>query len=162
MITTLMELNGHNVSSTMPPKRKSSNKKKGKQKGSNSGGGPKKQPATTNSPPAHNNTSTTNDDIAQDVDLSLTSSKPTISNECANSFASLFAADYPPQTTIRVYIRNELHKKEIPLADKAYEDCSDCFNRGMRSFIIWRRILDRRIVGGIWRRGPFWMRWRLL
>jgi len=113
----------------MPPKKKSANKKKGKQKGGGGGGGggPKK-PAATNIPAA--DTSIT-DDVQ---DLSLTSSKPTISIECANSFASLFAADYPPQTTFRLYIRNELSKKEGNLADRAYEDCSAHFNRGITQF----------------------------
>mmetsp|Transcript_21970 Transcript_21970/g.32539 ORF Transcript_21970/g.32539 Transcript_21970/m.32539 type:complete len:539 (+) Transcript_21970:60-1676(+) len=111
----------------MPPKKKSANnKKKGKHKGGG-GGGPKK-PAATNIPP-------TDTSITDDVqDLSLTSSKPTISIECANSFASLFAADYPPQTTVRLYIRNELSKKEGNLADRAYEDCSAHFNRGITQF----------------------------
>ena len=118
---------------TMPPKKKSTNKKKGKQKGG--GGGPKKkqQPATT----SNNDPSTNNENVvAQDADLlSITSiSKPTISISCANSFASLFTADYPPQTTIRLYIKNELSKKEINLADKAYEECSSNFNKGIAQF----------------------------
>lgn len=114
----------------MPPKKKSTNKKKGKQKGG--GGGPKKkQSAATNVI----DTPTTDDNVAaQDDHLSITLSKPTISISCANSFASLFAADYPPQTTIRLYVRNELTKKEVTLADKAYEDCSSHFNRGIAQF----------------------------
>ena len=114
----------------MPPKKKSTNKKKGKkQKGG--GGGPKKPPATSDDPSKNNENV-----VAQDADLlSITSiSKPTISISCANSFTSLFTADYPPQTTIRLYIKNELTKKEINLADKAYEECSSNFNKGIAQF----------------------------
>lgn len=118
----------------MPPKKKSTNKKKGKQKGGGGGIGPKKkkQPATTSNDPPTNNDNV----VAQDEDhLSITSiSKPIISISCANSFASLFSADYPPKTTIRLYIKNELTKKEITLADKAYEDCSSNFNKGIAQF----------------------------
>ncbi|KAL7491331.1 hypothetical protein ACHAWT_000733 [Skeletonema menzelii] len=116
----------------MPPKKKSTNKKKGKQKGSGASGPTKKQPAATNVISPTNNDTQTDDDITK-ID-SITSSKPTISVSCANSFASLFAADYPPQTTIRLYIRNELSKKEVTRADMAYEDCSSHFNKGIAQF----------------------------
>jgi hypothetical protein len=121
----------------MPPKKKS-NKKKGKQKGSGGGGYPK-TPAVINKPddvvvePSSTSAAATTTSPTEDVSL-ITSSKPTISIDCANSFASIFAADYPPKTTIRVYVRNELSKKEAKLADRAYEDCSAQFNRGIAQF----------------------------
>ena len=127
----------------MPPKKKSTNKKKGKQKGSGgTGGGRPKTPQAAKqgenddqpfAATADDTKSPTPDENVVDV-AKLTSSKPTISIDCANAYASLFTVDYPPKMTIRLYIKNNLTKKEITLADKAYEDCSSNFNKGINQF----------------------------
>jgi hypothetical protein len=125
----------------MPPKKKASNpKKKGKQKG---GGGGSRPSKAENSGGGANEVSTAaaDEDVItnlssaeENVTTKLTLTKPTISIECANAFTSLFAADYPPKITIRLYVKNHLSKKERTLADKAYEECSMNFNKGIAQF----------------------------
>jgi hypothetical protein len=120
----------------MPPtKKKPTNKKKkgGKQQTTTcSGGGSSTTPAVAAKRPNEAEVAAVATSPLEEESIFLT--KPTISIECADSFASLFAADYPPKMTIRLYFKNNLSKKEYNLADNAYEDCSAHFNRGINQF----------------------------
>ena len=123
----------------MPPKKKASNKKKGKKGG---GGGSRPSKAENSGGGANEivSTAAADEDViahlssAEENVAKLTLTKPNISIECANAFTSLFAADYPPKITIRLYVKNHLSKKERTLADKAYEECSMNFNKGIAQF----------------------------
>jgi hypothetical protein len=109
----------------MPPKKKAStsNKKKGKQKSGSSGA--KLNPAEAS------------------LDAILT--EPNLSTECADAFAALFAADYPPNTS-------GMTTKQQILAEDAYNRCANKFNCG-------NTLLDQTVV--LTDRSPTNNRWYL-
>lgn len=102
----------------MPPKKKiSSSKKKAQKKGS------------CPHPAAEVANASYRDDSTSTIDV--TKAKPTISTECADAFAALFSAEYPPKFDVDDYAAS-LSKRDINLADRAYNECSANFNRGLK------------------------------
>jgi tetratricopeptide (TPR) repeat protein len=105
----------------MPPKKKpTSSKKKAKQTG-----GAKKPAADAKPSPSESN-----DVVSRTAKIDVVCTKPNISIECANAFAALFSADYPPTLDIDYYEQFHLTAEEEAFADRSYSECSRNFNRG--------------------------------